>query len=45
VTAPYRCLFCGAPSYIDPYDQTMPPDYCHPEDHGSPEENEDDGPR
>lgn len=29
----YRCKFCGAPSQIDPYDQTMPVDYCHPGDH------------
>lgn len=31
---PYRCKFCGAPSWIEPSEQTMPPDYCHPEDHG-----------
>lgn len=32
---PHRCGFCGAPSWVDPSDQTPPPDYCHPEDHGS----------
>lgn len=37
-TAPYRCQFCGAPSWVHPADQTPPPDYCHPEDHGSDEE-------
>lgn len=36
---PYRCRFCGAPSWLDPSDQTPPPDYCHPEDHGSPDED------
>lgn len=37
---PYRCRFCGAPSWLDPSDQTPPPDYCHPEDHGSPDDDE-----
>jgi hypothetical protein len=31
---PFTCRFCGAPSWVDPSDQTMPPDYCHPSDHG-----------
>ena len=30
----FICKFCGAPSYIDPYDQVPPPDYCHESDHG-----------
>lgn len=29
----YECRFCGAPSAVDPSDQTPPADYCHPEDH------------
>jgi len=29
----YICVFCGAPSARHPYDQTPPPDYCHPGDH------------
>lgn len=33
-TAPHTCKFCGAPSWIEPEDQTMPPDYCHEGDHG-----------
>lgn len=35
---PYRCTFCGSPSWIDPSDQTPPPDICHDADHGRPEE-------
>ena len=35
---PYHCLFCGAPSWREPCEQTPPPDCCHEEDHGSPEE-------
>lgn len=38
--APYECKFCGAPSWRAPSEQEMPPDYCHPEDHGSPEDME-----
>ncbi len=34
---PYKCKFCGAPSWVDPSDQTPPPDYCHESDHGTPE--------
>jgi hypothetical protein len=39
--APFECQFCGAPSWIDPSDQSLPPDYCHPDDHGEPPEEED----
>ena len=34
---PFRCLFCGAPSWVDPSDQYPPPDYCHESDHGEPD--------
>lgn len=34
---PFRCVFCGAPSWIDPSDQSAPAAYCHPEDHGESE--------
>ncbi|KAB2842162.1 MAG: hypothetical protein F9K47_09720 [Burkholderiales bacterium] len=27
--APFICQYCGSPSWIDPSDQTPPPDYCH----------------
>jgi hypothetical protein len=37
--APYRCQFCGAPSWVEPSEQTMPPDYCHESDHGSATES------
>lgn len=33
---PFKCVFCGAPSWIDPSDQLPPPDYCHESDHGDP---------
>jgi len=37
---PYRCKYCGCPSWIEPVDQTPPPDYCHESDHGeTPEED------
>lgn len=42
VEQPYRCKFCGAPSWVDPSDQDAPPDYCHESDHGSREDYEDD---
>jgi len=32
--APHRCLFCGAPSWVDPSDQHPPPGECHESDHG-----------
>lgn len=35
---PYLCKYCGAPSWLDPSEQTPPPDYCHPSDHGDPED-------
>lgn len=31
----FTCEYCGAPSEIDPSDQTPPPAYCYPEDHRS----------
>lgn len=37
-TPPYECQFCGAPSWLDESEQTAPVDYCHPEDHGEPDE-------
>ena len=30
---PYACKFCGLPSWVDPFDQSPPVDYCHPSDH------------
>lgn len=36
--APFVCIFCGGPSWIDPSDQYPPPDYCTYEDHGYPPE-------
>ena len=38
MTPPYTCQFCGMPSWYDESEQTMPPDYCHPSDHGEPED-------
>ena len=35
---PFHCIFCGMPSWVDPSDQSPPPDYCHESDHGSPDE-------
>jgi hypothetical protein len=32
----FTCAFCGAPSWLDRGEQSMPVDYCHPEDHGEP---------
>ncbi len=37
-TPPFRCLFCGASSWIEPSDQVIPPDYCHEGDHGKAED-------
>jgi hypothetical protein len=31
----FICKYCGADSFIDPTDQTPPPDYCHESDHGN----------
>jgi hypothetical protein len=42
-TGLYRCLFCGAPSWREPSEQTAPPSYCHESDHGEPEVHELDG--
>ena len=39
---PFICKFCGAPSWVDPADQSPPADYCHESDHGSREDYEDD---
>ncbi|QQD72988.1 hypothetical protein [Acidithiobacillus ferrivorans] len=36
--APFTCKYCGSPSWIDPSDQSPPPDYCHEIDHGTAEE-------
>lgn len=36
--SPFKCKYCGAPSWIDPSDQIPPPDYCHDSDHGSDED-------
>lgn len=34
---PFKCRYCGAPSWVDPSDQVTPPTFCHESDHGSPE--------
>lgn len=31
--APFICKYCGLPSWVDPSDQSPPPDYCHAIDH------------
>lgn len=36
--APYKCIYCGAASWIDPSDQRPPPGYCHEVDHGTYED-------
>ena len=36
--APFTCKYCGMPSWIDPFDQSPPPDYCHEIDHGTEED-------
>lgn len=36
--APFTCKYCGAPSWVDPSDQSPPPDYCHESDHGTEED-------
>jgi len=33
--APFTCKYCGSLSWLDPVDQTPPPDYCHDSDHGN----------
>lgn len=35
--APFKCTYCGQPSWIDPSDQSPPTDYCHGIDHGTAE--------
>ena len=40
---PYRCAFCGAPSWLHPCDQEPPADYCGEMHHGEPEVTELDG--
>lgn len=37
IDPPYRCNFCGERSFIHPQDQEPPPSYCHPVDHGTPD--------
>ena len=42
--APYTCIYCNAPSWVDPYDQRRngpPPDYCHGRDHEGDDVQED----
>lgn len=36
--APFTCKYCGMPSWIDPSDQSPPPDYCHEIDYGTAED-------
>lgn len=36
--APFTCKYCGSESWIDPADQSPPPDYCHEIDHGTAED-------
>jgi hypothetical protein len=38
--APYRCPWCGSPAWLEPGEIDPPVDYCHPGDHGSPEDYE-----
>ena len=33
VAAPYRCQYCGMPSWVEPAEQIAPVDYCHDDDH------------
>ena len=37
IDPPFKCKYCGLPSFYPPEDQTPPPDYCHESDHGSAE--------
>ena len=37
---PFTCRFCGQPSWVEPIDQSSPPDYCHESDHGYPDDEE-----
>jgi len=36
--APHTCKYCGLPRWIDPSDQSPPPDCCHEIDHGTAED-------
>ncbi len=36
----HDCKYCGAPSWIDPSDQTPPQDYCQEIDHGSADDRQ-----
>lgn len=39
--APHEfCKYCGAPSWIDPSDQSPPQDYCQESDHGSADDRQ-----
>lgn len=40
---PYRCVYCGAPSWLEPSEQSPPQDYCHESDHGEPDEADESG--
>lgn len=35
ILTPYNCVFCGSGSWLHNSDQSPPPDYCWPSDHGS----------
>lgn len=35
MTAPFKCTYCGRPSWVDPADQVPPSDYCQDIDHGT----------
>ena len=35
---PFKCKYCWSLSWIDPSEQSLPPDYCHESDHGEPPE-------
>lgn len=35
---PYNCPWCGAGAWIEPGEIDPPIDYCHPGDHGSPDD-------
>lgn len=39
--APFKCKFCGLPSWVEPSDQEPPADVCHDADHGSDPDGED----
>lgn len=39
--APFKCTYCGQPSWIDPADQVPPLDYCQDIDHGTGEAGND----